>query len=607
MVNIQNYFKCGNINIDNRATEGFKFVVNNRSDIKNIIIPHFEKYPLVGSKHLDFLAFKYAVNLSILYNNVNLDEILTIKDNMNNSRKFEERYEYLEKKTFDLDPLWVVGFIDGEGSFQGGVSKLEGDKFKVSPTLEIAQSTHDVLVLDTIRNYFSCGYMKPEYDIKDITQCLATRPVSRLVINQYKTIIEFFEKYSLNSSKLLDYLAWVRIIELKTEKYHLTPEGIKEIEKIRGNMNKFRTSNNHWIVNDKDKKSYHTKINRTNNNINNYNDNNNNILLLLYSALMFSLFITFFLLNFNIMHFLEMGLSISFFYLLTILYIDNYKLSENKYIKILQISIFILYTLYLIISISSIFDILPVQLEPGDGKKALENTDIVLKGKVVLDKDAGTEVAKGLTNLGSNVGLGASIGAVAGGVSKAIASSNIPANKKAAMVVLSGLAGAAIHTGASAINAKRAADSAKRAAESAKDIDNYGKPSSNIHNDSPFDWTKYFSTDESTSSFLEDLVWSIYILNTISLLLFILLISQYIFIYYVNNEPKLNFIYKLLPKYSNTIKKYIYKFIKFAKSTDKYTSIFIIVLLLICLISSYIFSFILYTDLQSYVDYYINK
>lgn len=148
----------------------------------------------------------------------------------------------------------------------------------------------------------------------------------------------------------------------------------------------------------------------------------------------------------------------------------------------------------------------PLLPSPDDGKKLLENTDIVLKGKVVLDKDAGTEVARGLTNLGSNVGLGASIGTVAGGVSKAIASSNIPASKKACLVVLSGLAGAAIHTGASAVNAKRAADNAKKSAESAKDTNIEGKPSSAVQNDSPSDWTNYFPTEENTSSFLEDLI-----------------------------------------------------------------------------------------------------
>lgn len=36
-----------------------------------------------------------------------------------------------------------------------------------------------------------------------------------------------------------------------------------------------------------------------------------------------------------------------------------------------------------------------------------------MKGKVVLNKDAGAEVARGLSNLGTNVGLGACVGALA--------------------------------------------------------------------------------------------------------------------------------------------------------------------------------------------------
>jgi hypothetical protein len=62
-----------------------------QDDIFNIIIPHFDKYPLLTSKNLDLLDFKKAAfllkNKSDLYEN----EILSIKNNMNNKRSYAER------------------------------------------------------------------------------------------------------------------------------------------------------------------------------------------------------------------------------------------------------------------------------------------------------------------------------------------------------------------------------------------------------------------------------------------------------------------------------------------------------------------------------------
>lgn len=48
----------GSVVIDNRKTFTYKFIVQNYEDAapKNIIIPHFDKYPLQGSKQLDFLS-----------------------------------------------------------------------------------------------------------------------------------------------------------------------------------------------------------------------------------------------------------------------------------------------------------------------------------------------------------------------------------------------------------------------------------------------------------------------------------------------------------------------------------------------------------------------
>jgi hypothetical protein len=96
---LKNYFGVGSICIDNRKENAYKFVISNSDLLVKKVIPHFDKYPLVGSKNLYFLAFKKAVEL---FENkgrtVNKDLIISIKNAMNKKRSFSDRWEYLNKK-----------------------------------------------------------------------------------------------------------------------------------------------------------------------------------------------------------------------------------------------------------------------------------------------------------------------------------------------------------------------------------------------------------------------------------------------------------------------------------------------------------------------------
>lgn len=54
------YFCCGNCNIGGDCVD---FVVTIFSDITDIILPYFSKYPLHGCKRLDFLDFLRVVEI----------------------------------------------------------------------------------------------------------------------------------------------------------------------------------------------------------------------------------------------------------------------------------------------------------------------------------------------------------------------------------------------------------------------------------------------------------------------------------------------------------------------------------------------------------------
>lgn len=308
-----------------------------------------------------------------------------------------------------------------------------------------------------------------------------------------------------------------------------------------------------------------------------------------------------YLFDFNLLIFcLEQSFFILFFFFLTFFYLDEFKLSYNKWIKYFQIIIFILFIFYIIYYIVSIYignynlinDII-YKVNSDDIKDAIENKDIVLKGKVVLDKEAGTEVARGISNLGSNIGLTGCVGAMAAGVAKTVAKSPLPPVQKAGLVIGAGIIGAVIHTGASAINAQTHAE---------RSI-NKSLASTN-QNILPKDHHEFISSVNNSTP-LEILIQSICILNYVCLWLIIILFIQILFKLYISDKPKLKIIDKILPSYSDNLKMYIYKMIKLNKNINIFYSILAIILLFICIISSLYFSLELYNNLSNYVDVYL--
>lgn len=306
--------------------------------------------------------------------------------------------------------------------------------------------------------------------------------------------------------------------------------------------------------------------------------------------------ITLYLYNYSLLiNILEKCICILFFFFFIIYYLDSFKLHESKIIRYLQIIIFVAFIVYIFIFIYlyvTLYSDIIFNLNPDEIKKVYENTDIVLKGKVVLDKESGAEVAKGLSNLGSNVGLGACIGALAGGVTKAVAKSGIPPIQKAGLIVASGVIGAALHIGANGVNTKIQANR------------NVNVSQSNINkNILPKDINKFIDYKDDNSP-MEILLLSINILNWVAIWVFIVITLQFIFKYYVTDKPELKIIDYILPFKGKKVKEYIYKIIKLNKSISLFYTIFGWILLFISLIGSWYFSLDLFTSVQEYVDLY---
>jgi hypothetical protein len=89
MEEIKSTLNCGFITI-NESSAITRFAVTKFSDIQNIIIPFFDKYPLKGDKVKNFEEFKKVSDLITKKSHLTkegLDKILKIKSNMNFNRK----------------------------------------------------------------------------------------------------------------------------------------------------------------------------------------------------------------------------------------------------------------------------------------------------------------------------------------------------------------------------------------------------------------------------------------------------------------------------------------------------------------------------------------
>jgi len=251
---IKDYFKCGNVVIDNRQSDTKKFHVNSLSDILTIIIPHFDKYPCLTSKFLNFKDWKIIALMMQDKKHLTsegIDKILEIASKMNKNRPFEEKYKicfnYLinstENKFIEISPHWIQTFLNGEGMFYCYVSQKQsrGKLYQgCDSSLEIAQNNHDIAVLLSIKDFFSGGYIKPKYNFYDLSDCIKSRSVNRFILRDTKSIIDFVDKYPMLTRKQLDFLDWKKIVNLKKIDAHKTKEGLNLINKIISQMNSKR-------------------------------------------------------------------------------------------------------------------------------------------------------------------------------------------------------------------------------------------------------------------------------------------------------------------------------------------------------------------------------
>ena len=132
-----------------------------------------------------------------------------------------------------INPYWVSGFVDGEGTFYVGINKNTTMTmgYQVLPEFRIVQHKKDMKLLHELKKYFNCGVVRINHDDRFE---LRIRSIEHINDN----VIPHFDKYQLITQKKFDFIKFKKIINLINQNKHITKNGLIQIIDISSRMNR---------------------------------------------------------------------------------------------------------------------------------------------------------------------------------------------------------------------------------------------------------------------------------------------------------------------------------------------------------------------------------
>ena len=238
---IQKFFGVGRVHATANGRSAC-FTVSRIKDIISVIIPHFNLYPLQSSKSIDFLLWTQCVDLLINKEHLTesgLNKIIGIKHAINKGivedlkLKFKSveptvRPEYVVSGN-SLNPQWVSGFTEGDGSFHVSISSKTN---QVRVIYSIGLHKRDLPLILKIQEFFG-GIGKISFYNNVAQYIVADTNIIEVTIKPH------FDTYSLCGNKLLNYLIWKEILFLVKTSAHLTSEGLKKIKDLKSKLNQW--------------------------------------------------------------------------------------------------------------------------------------------------------------------------------------------------------------------------------------------------------------------------------------------------------------------------------------------------------------------------------
>lgn len=162
---IQSFFGgIGNITI-NQNRNSTRFIIVNLNDLVKFIIPHFNNYPLQSNKKIDFESWKECIKIMSNKKHLTqegLKQIVALKGILNLGLSDQLKIEFSDIVSLirpsyicnedALDPNWISGFIEGDGSFFITIKPL---KNYVKAVVSIGLNIREKSLLLKIQQFFN--------------------------------------------------------------------------------------------------------------------------------------------------------------------------------------------------------------------------------------------------------------------------------------------------------------------------------------------------------------------------------------------------------------------------------------------------------------------
>ena len=231
------------------------FVVQDFSELKDVLCPIFKNFPLHTSKKLDYEDFYKAILIKAKSKNGNVSEsdkeiILSIKDGMNLGRtvfKYDTTGPQIK-----INPHWLIGFIEAEGTF--GIKTGSSLYFQVAQKITSQDSIDKIIT-------FLAGLSNS--DIPDDSRILPVNVTSAINVKTnvvsvvvssidalYYYILPWLNSSNFYSRKYVDFKLWRLALLLKIRGYYYLTEGKKLFLDISDVLNKrYSTGNDSADIN----------------------------------------------------------------------------------------------------------------------------------------------------------------------------------------------------------------------------------------------------------------------------------------------------------------------------------------------------------------------
>lgn len=148
------------------------------------------------------------------------------------SKNLQPKLSNKNEDNFSLNLWFITGFTDGDGSFAVSIAKKKsGTGWKIQHIFTIGLDPKDLDLLVQIKAYFKAGKIYT-----------STKGIVYYTVGSTKDIIKYilphFDKYTLATLKLKDYLVFREIVLLMEKGVHKSLPGLLKIFSLRAFLNK---------------------------------------------------------------------------------------------------------------------------------------------------------------------------------------------------------------------------------------------------------------------------------------------------------------------------------------------------------------------------------